>query len=51
MDRIAIGVVCLGGMVVLGSLLFAADGIAGLGLFLIFVGLLALVRSFPGEGG
>ena len=51
LDGISIAAMGLGGLAFLGGLLFDADGIAGLGLFLLIMGLLTLSRAFPGSGG
>lgn len=51
LDRIAFGAVGLGGVVLVVSWLGDANGTAGLGLVLLVLGLLTLVRDFPGQGG
>ncbi len=51
LDRISLAAMGLGGMLLLGGLVFNADSIAGLGGFLLILGFLVLIRAFPGSGG
>lgn len=51
LDRVALVAMGIGGVMLVGGFLFDADGVAGPGLFMVIIGMLTLLRAFPGEGG
>ncbi len=51
LDRLSLAGMAIGGVAVLVSFLLDSAGIGGLGLFLVIIGLLTLIRHFPGDGG
>lgn len=51
LDRISIAAMGLGGVALLVGSLFDLEVLPGVGVLLIILGLLTLVRAFPGEGG
>lgn len=51
LDRISIVAMGLGGLALLVGSVFDSDALTVVGTLVLVVGLLTLVRAFPGEGG